>query len=151
MIARTITILLAACAWIPHGWATTSAPQPANLSFPVGQLSGWWAESYSTQPACDPSNLRVRHVFSGDGKRLEIVFDRPWRTELGMAEKFSATILSSTQRTLVIRYDGERRLKRNGEPIEWELSIAAPGVYRWRETGWEPARVNTVVGIRCSD
>jgi hypothetical protein len=68
-----------------------------------------------------------------------------------MAEKFSATILSSTQRTLVIRYDGERRLKRNGEPIEWELSIAAPGVYRWRETGWEPARVNTVVGIRCSD
>jgi len=137
------SLFVAACA--------TIAPQPSGLPFQVDQLSGWWAESYSPQPACDPSNLRVRHVFSEDGKRLEIIFDRPWRTELGMAEKFGATILSATDRTLVIRYDGETRRTRNGQPVEWEMSIAAPGVYRWRETSWDPTAVNTVVGIRCSN
>jgi hypothetical protein len=90
-------------------------------------------------------------VFSSDGKRLQLVFDRPWQTELGLLTQFNATIVSSTERTLVIRYDNETRKRRNGQPVEWELSIAAPGVYRWRETEWKPNEVNTVVGIRCAE
>ena len=130
-----------------------SAPsaQPEGLAFPVSQLSGWWAESFSSVPACDPGNVRTRQVFSPDGKRLQLVFDRPWKTELGLLTQVGATIVFSTERTLVIRYDGETRLKRNGQPVEWELSMAAPGVYRWRETEWKPSEVNTVVGIRCAE
>jgi hypothetical protein len=89
-------------------------------------------------------------VFSADGKRLDIVFDRQWKTELGTTDHIGAAILSSTARTLVIRYDNETRKKQDGRPVEWELSMAAPGVYRWRETEWEPDKVNTVVGIRCA-
>jgi hypothetical protein len=85
-----------------------------------------------------------------DGKRLEMRFDRKWKTELGETDHFGATIVSATTRTLVIRYDGETRLKRSGKPVEWELAVVAPGVYRWRETEWRPGEVNTVVGIRCS-
>jgi hypothetical protein len=128
----------------------TELPQPPGLEFDVSQLSGWWAESYSTTPACDFSNVRTRQVFAADGKRLDIVFDRQWKSELGTKDHIGATILSSTANTLVIRYDGETRKKHDGRPVEWELSIAAPGVYRWRETEWEPGKVNTVVGIRCA-
>jgi hypothetical protein len=131
--------------------ASAQLAQPQGLAFPVSQLSGWWAESYSTKPACDPSNVRTRQVFAPDGKRLQFVFDRPWQTELGMKSHSWATIISSTERTLVIRYDDETRRKQSGQPIEWELSMAAPGVYRWRETDWKQDRVNTVVGIRCVD
>lgn len=123
--------------------------QPKGLAFDVTQLAGWWAESYSPTPACDPSNVRTRQIFSEDGKRLKFVFDRPWKTELGLSTEFQATIISSTQHTLTIRYDNESRKKRTGQPVEWELSMAAPGVYRWRETEWKPDEVNTVVGIQC--
>jgi hypothetical protein len=128
-----------------------TASQPRTLAFDIAQLSGWWAESYSSVPACDPSNVRTRQVFSEDGKHLKFLFDRPWQTELGPATEFEATIISSTDRTLVIRYDNESRKKRTGQPVEWELSIAAPGVYRWRETEWKREEVNTVVGIRCTE
>ena len=128
-----------------------TAAQPQSLSFDITQLSGWWAESYSPEPACDTKNLRTRQVFSEDGKRLTFVFDRPWKTELGLATEFQATIISSTQRSLIIRYDNETRKKRTGESVEWELTMAAPGVYRWRETEWKPSEVNTVVGVRCTE
>ena len=124
--------------------------QPA-LQFDAKQLSGWWAESYNTDVTCGPQNLRVRHEFSADGRRLLLRFDRKWKTELGETEKFEATVVSSTERTLTIRYDAETRKKRNGQPVEWELSIVAPGVYRWRETEWRAGEVNTVVGLRCPE
>ncbi len=122
----------------------------STLSFSPEQLSGWWAESYNADLACGPQNLRVKHEFSKDGKRLNLRFDRKWKTELGKKDGISATILKSTQRTIVIRYDGESRRKQNGELVEWELSIVAPGVYRWRETDWPAGEVNNVVGIRCT-
>jgi hypothetical protein len=87
---------------------------------------------------------------SADGKRLEMQFDRKWKTELGETDHFGASIVAASSRTLVIRYDGETRLKRSGKPVEWELAIVAAGIYRWRETEWTPGEVNTVVGIRCS-
>ena len=129
----------------------TSGPQPAGLSFDVSQLSGWWAESYSTRPACDAKTLRVNYRFAADGKRLEIVFDRPWLTAQGMAKGTGAEILGATARTLTIRYDSETRGSPGSPPTAWELSMAAPGVYRWRPTDWDPRDVNEVVGIRCSD
>jgi hypothetical protein len=122
-----------------------------ELTFAPQQLSGWWAESYNTDATCGPQNLRVKHEFSNDGKRLRLRFDRKWKTELGESEGFEATVLASTERTLVVRYDGESRKKRNGQAVEWELSIVAPGVYRWRETEWPAGKVNTVVGIKCSN
>ncbi|MBQ0944801.1 hypothetical protein KAK07_15785 [Ideonella sp. 4Y16] len=127
-----------------------STAQPA-AGFAQAQLSGWWAESYNTDQACDPQNLRVRHTISPEGRRLVIQFDRKWKTDLGEMDRIEATIMSSTERSLTIRYDGESRTKRNGQPVEWELSMVAPGVYRWRETEWPAGTVNTVVGIRCAN
>ena len=129
----------------------TGGPQPAGLGFDVSRLSGWWAESYSTRPACDPSNLRINYRFAADGKRVEIAFDRPWLTATGMAEKLGADIVSSTPRTLTIRYDRDPRRTQDGRTVEWELSVVAPGVYRWRQTDWDPRDVNDVVGIRCAE
>lgn len=151
---RALNLIATVALLCVSGLAHPAAPpstQPQGLAFPVSQLSGWWAESYSTRPACDAGNVRTRQVFSPDGKRLQFVFDRPWQTELGLLTQTGATIISSTERTLVIRYDGETRRSGSGQPVEWELSIAAPGVYRWRETGWKPNEVNTVVGIRCAE
>ena len=145
---------LSATAWLlafSQLAAAQTTAQPKDLAFDITQLSGWWAESYSPTPACDPSNVRTRQVFSEDGKHLKFVLDRPWQTELGLATEVQATIVSSTRRTLTIRYDNESRKKRTGQPVEWELSIAAPGVYRWRETEWKPNEVNTVVGVRCTE
>lgn len=123
----------------------------ADNSFDMKQLSGWWAESYNTDVTCGAQNLKVKHEFSADGKRLYLRFDRKWQTELGETDHTEATVLSSTERTLVIQYDGESRYRPDGKLQEWELSIVAPGVYRWRETSWPAGDVNTVVGVRCSE
>ena len=125
--------------------ATDLTPFP----FDPAQLAGWWAESYNTDTTCGPQNLRTTMQVDPVAKRLEMRFDRMWKTELGERDRFGARILSATARSLVIQYDGETRKKRSGEPVEWELSIVAPGVYRWRETEWRAGEVNTVVGIRC--
>jgi hypothetical protein len=122
-----------------------------ELEFDQNALSGWWAESYNTDITCSPENLRVKHGFSSDGKRLLLQFDRKWKTDLGETGQLEATVLSQTRRSIVILYDGETRKKRNGQLVEWELSIVAPGVYRWRETEWLSGKVNTVVGIKCSE
>ena len=126
-----------------------AATDPKPMSFDRAQLSGWWGESFNTDLACDPENLKTTMEISSDGKRLEMRFDRRWKTELGEKDHFGATIISATSRTLTIQYDKETRKKTSGKPVEWELAIVAPGVYRWRETEWKPGEVNTVVGIRC--
>lgn len=118
--------------------------------FKRAELAGWWAESYNTDVACGPKNLRVKYEFSDDGKRLLLKFDRRWKTQIGETSQLGSTVLSSTERSLVIRYDTEKRTKKNGQLVEWELTIVAPGVYRWRETEWETGEVNAVVGIKCA-
>lgn len=126
------------------------ATDPQPFPFDANQLSGWWGESYSTDRICGSENLKSRMELSSDGKRFHARFDRPWKTALGDLEGISADIVSATARTLVIRYDNETRKKSSGVPVEWELTIVASGVYRWRETEWKPGAVNPVVGIRCS-
>lgn len=116
------------------------------------QLSGVWADSVDTEPACAMKNWHVRYEFSADRKRLSIQFDRD--IDSGAAGKIShmdATILSATARTITFRYDGEQRMNSLGKPVEWQLAMVAPGVYRWRATDWRVGEVNTVVGIQCSE
>jgi len=129
--------------------AVSAASDPNPFPFDPAQLAGWWAESYNADLTCGPQNLRTTMRVDPVAKRLEMKFDRKWRTELGEVDHFGAEIIAATGRTLTIRYDNEKRLKKSGLPVEWELALVAPGVYRWRETEWGPGEVNTVVGIRC--
>jgi hypothetical protein len=128
------------------------AAQLAPLPFDPAQLAGTWAESYNTDAACGPESVKSTLALSADGKRLEIHLNKKIKTDVGVDEvdHVGAAILSATQHTVVIRYDGETRKKKSGEPMEWELAIVAPGVYRWRETEWRSGAVNIVVGVRCS-
>ena len=122
-----------------------------NFPFNVRYLSGDWVESYDDSAACAKSNLHIRMEISKDRKRFHVLLDRMWKNDMGTtSDNAWATILSATDRTLVIRYDNETRLRKSGEPVEWELSVVAPGVYRWRETSWPVGEVNTIVGLRCS-
>lgn len=115
--------------------------------FDISQLSGTWVDNYSTEEACASSNVHFRYEFSSDRKHITITFDRKPSTPLPIEEKARASILSATSRSLVIKYDGETRMSSAGKPVEWELAVVAPGIYRWRATD---RNVNTVVGIRCS-
>ncbi len=49
----------------------------------------------------------------------------------------------------IVSPDNEQRVTMAGKPVEWELSVVAPGIYRWRATDWQRHEVNSVVGIRC--
>lgn len=129
-----------------------AAIEPSPFPFDVNQLSGVWADSVDTDSACAMKNWHFRYEFSIDRKRLAIKFDR--EIDSGAAGKVShmdATILSATARTITLRYDGEQRMNSLGKPVEWQLAIVAPGVYRWRATDWRVGEVNTVVGIQCSE
>ncbi len=129
-----------------------AAIEPTPFPFDVNQLSGVWADSVDTEPACAMKNGHFRYEFSSDRKRLAIQFDR--EIDSGAAGKVShidATVLAATARTITFRYDGEQRMNSLGKPIEWQLAMVAPGVYRWRATDWRAGQVNTVVGIRCSE
>lgn len=131
--------------------ATSCTSRSDNFPFNAEQISGDWAESYNNKPACSPDNLHFKMELKPNDKKLNILLDRMW--ELGNGEttdRYSATITSATNRTLVIRYDNETRKRKDGSLVEWELSMVAPGIYRWRETGWNEDEVNTVVGIKCS-
>jgi hypothetical protein len=130
--------------------AVPAAGAEAPFPFDLAQVEGRWAENFNTEPACGPDSLHFRFDVSAERKRLTLVFDRRSVTALGETDRVSADILSATPRSLVIRYDNEQRLTRLRKPLEWELTIVAPGVYRWRATDWEPNEVNTVVGVRCS-
>jgi hypothetical protein len=147
-MTKSILLLSALAAVASTALAVTD---PKAAVFDPKQLSGWWAESYNTESACGPQNVRSTMEVDLKAQRLQMRFDRKWKTELGETDHFSAKIVSSTARTLVIQYDNETRRRRNGELVEWELAMVAPGVYRWRETEWRPGDVNTVVGIRCTE
>ena len=145
---RPIAFILMALA----STATLAAIEPAPFPFDVNQLSGVWADSVDAEPACATKNGHFRYEFSSDRKRLAIQFDR--EIDSGAAGKVShidATVLAATARTITFRYDGEQRMSSLGKPIEWQLAMVAPGVYRWRATDWRAGQVNTVVGIRCSE
>lgn len=150
-ITHMRTMILLTCALLGAAFHCDAATDPSPFPFDPQQLSGWWAESYDTDVTCGPRNLRVAMQIDAVAKRLEMRFDRKWKTELGELERAGAKILFATGRTLVIRYDNETRKGSNGEPVEWELAVVAPGVYRWRETDWPPGEVNIVVGVRCSE
>lgn len=87
---------------------------------------------------------------SDDRQKLVIFNDRTWVSKLGETNRFSATVLAETDRSLTLRYDAENRRTADGKLVEWQLIFVAPGVFRWRETDWPEGKVNGVVGIRCS-
>jgi hypothetical protein len=99
---------------------------------------------------CTDSEVRYRFDFSPDGKRVAVRLNKVHRTEIGDQENIAASILESTDRSITIAYDGESRLRSDGKPVEWQLVVVAPGVYRWRETSWPAQVVNVVVGVRCA-
>jgi hypothetical protein len=133
------------------GASVVANSQTLPFSFDATQLSGSWAENYNDDFACGADKRKSAMVISADGKRLDIQFDRKTDTAIGNElDHVGASILRATKRKLVIRYDGETRKNANGEPVEWELAIVAPGVYRWRDAASAIGKVNIVVGIRCS-
>ncbi len=122
------------------------------LEFDTAQLSGVWAESYSTDPVCSASSAHSRFEFSPDKTHVTIVLDKEVETSLpGRKDRFEAEILSSTRHTLTIRYLNETRKGPSGDPVAWELAVVAPGVYRWRVTIAPQKAVNVVVGIKCRE
>jgi hypothetical protein len=142
VVKRVYSLVL--LVWTTSGMASVDqAPFP----FDISQLSGTWVDNYSPEEACISTNARFRYEFSSDRKRVTLSFNHKPDTPLPVGERIGANILSATAHTLVIKYDEETRMDSTSKPVEWELSVVAPGVYRWRATD---RKVNTVVGIRCS-
>lgn len=131
--------------------AISSNAHADKYPFDAEQLSGDWVESYNNKTACSPDNLHFKMEIKPTEKKFVVQLDRMWKLDNGeTTDHYSASIISATDRTLVIRYDNETRARKDGSLVEWELSVAAPGIYRWRETTWGEDEVNTVVGVRCS-
>ena len=128
----------------------SAAVTAATTPFDVTQLSGSWSDSFNSNSVCDPSRHLTRMQLSDDHARLAIFNDRMRSSKLGEANHFAATVVAETERSLTIRYDNENRLDDQGKPVEWQLIVVAPGVYRWRQADWPEGKVNGVVGIRCS-
>ncbi|TXH07207.1 MAG: hypothetical protein E6R09_00515 [Rhodocyclaceae bacterium] len=123
---------------------------PAGFPFDPAQLAGVWTENASNEIACAPDKLQFRFRLDTTRQRLDILLDRLQKLgDREAADRYSAQILSATANTLIIRYDNEQRVTMAGKPVEWELSVVAPGIYRWRATDWQRHEVNSVVGIRC--
>lgn len=123
---------------------------PAGFPFDPTQLAGVWTENSSNEVACAPGKLQFRFGLDTVRQRLEIRLDRLQKLgDREAADRYSAQILSATPNSLIIRYDNEQRVTMSGKTVEWELSVVAPGIYRWRATDWARHEVNTVVGIRC--
>lgn len=119
--------------------------------FDKSLLPGLWAESVNTQPACAGDNLHFRFELSEDGKILGFKLDRMWTIASGKSvDKYSAKVLETTASTMVIEYIDLNEVP-DGYPKVWELAFVSPGVYRWRATVWPEGKVNTVVGIRCTE
>lgn len=128
----------------------SAAVTAATTPFDVTQLSGSWSDGVNANSVCDQARHFTRMQLSDDHARLAIFNDRTWKSKLGETNRFAATVVAETERSLTLRYDNETRLNANGKLVEWQLIIVAPGVYRWRETDWPEGKVNGVVGIRCS-
>lgn len=127
-----------------------AAVGPAAFPFDPAQLAGTWTESASNEVACAPGNIQMRIELDIPRQRIEFRLDR--LRKLGdreAADRYSAQILSATPNSLIIRYDNEQRVTMSGKTVEWELTVVAPGIYRWRATDWARHEVNAVVGIRC--
>jgi hypothetical protein len=149
-VALGVAFLVSACTTTPASPpAVPAAAQPAGLKFTTAQLAGSWAESTNTRPVCTNNEIRYRYEFASDGKRLKVKFNRIHPTEIGEKDEIAATIIESTETTLTVAYDGETRRREDGNLVQWQLLVVAPGVYRWRETSWQPQAVNVVVGVKC--
>lgn len=127
----------------------SAAVNAAPIPFDATQLSGSWSDSVNTSSVCEEARHFSRMQLSDDHQRLAIFNDRTWKSSLGTTNRFAATVLAETERSLTIRYDNETRRDPSGKLVEWQLIIVAPGVYRWREADWPEGKVNGVVGIRC--
>ena len=126
-------------------------PVTAHSSlFAKSLLAGTWEESVSTDQVCTGKGATLKYDLSSDSKTLTVGFSKPIETDLGKVSSIRAKVVASTSRSLTIVYDGEKRLRSDGTPAQWELSVVAAGVYRWRETSWKDGEVNVVVGVRCS-
>jgi hypothetical protein len=133
-----ISVLAVLCAHAVHAQA-----------FDRSMLQGLWAESSNAAFACVPSNLHTLLSLSEDGKTLTFKLDRKWKLSWGKeVEQYSATVVRSEERMLVIRYNPDA-----GTPPpdhqEWEMRFLGPGTYRWRSTAWPGGRYNTVIGVKC--
>ncbi len=131
--------------------ALSLLPSTAYSSlFAKSLLAGTWEESVSTDQVCTGKGATIRYELSSDTKALTVSFSKPIETDLGKVSSIRAKVVASTSRSLTIVYDGEKRLRSDGTPAQWELSVVAAGIYRWRETSWKDGEVNVVVGVRCS-
>jgi hypothetical protein len=147
---RTLLSRLLAATLLVVSPLAPAALGPAAFPFDPAQLAGVWTENASNEIACAPGKLQFRFGLDPVRQRLEIRLDRLQRLgDREAADRYSAQILSATPNSLTIRYDNEQRVTMSGKTVEWELSVVAPGVYRWRATDWAGHEVNTVVGIRC--
>jgi len=149
-LMRTLLSRLLAATLLLASPMASAALGPKAFAFDPAQLAGTWTESASNDLACAPGNMQIRIGLDIPRQRIEFRLDR--LRKLGdreAADRYSAQILAATPNSLIIRYDNEQRVTMSGKAVEWELTVVAPGIYRWRATDWARHEVNAVVGIRC--
>lgn len=126
------------------------AAQYLTSGFDWSLLQGKWAESTSHQFGCRSDNLHQWFIVSSDKKTVTFKNDRKWKIGTGQElEQYSASILSSYENVLVIRY-GTDLPGIPDEMREWEMRFIGPGTYRWRATAWREGEYNNVIGVKCS-
>lgn len=126
------------------------ATQGLTPSFNWALLKGKWAESANHQFGCRSDNLHQWFIVSPDRKTITFKNDRKWKIGTGQElEQYSASILSSYENVLVIRY-GSDLPGIPDEMREWEMRFVGPGTYRWRATAWREGEYNNVIGVKCS-
>lgn len=114
-------------------------------------IIGVWSESIDTSQACNPDNLHNSFEFADSGQTLVFKLDRLWKIADGKTvDHYSARILETTKNTMTIEYNDIGELPED-YPKTWEIAFVAKGVYRWRASSWPAGKVNSVVGIRCSE
>ncbi len=119
-------------------------------TFTRSLLAGTWEENASTEPVCTGRGSTLKYDLSSDGKLLSVRLSKPIDTEIGRLSSARANVVASTSRSLTIVYENEKRVRSDGKPVQWELSVVSAGIYRWRETSWSADEVNVVVGVRCT-
>ncbi len=121
-----------------------------SMEFDKSLIAGVWSESINTSQACNSENLHTTFELTNEGKNLVFKLDRAWEIATGKSvTEYTAKVLSSTSNSMTIEYENLSGLPDN-YPETWEISFVAPGVYRWRASSWPAGKVNSVVGIRCS-
>lgn len=131
-------------------WAGAISSPDVISGFDWSLLQGKWAESTDHQFGCRPENVHQWLTVSDDKTTLTFKNDRKWTIGSGQTvEKYSASILRSSQNVLIIRY-GSDLPDVPEEFREWELRFIGPGTYRWRATSWKPGVYNDVIGVKCA-